>query len=119
MNSLTELIIARGRADLDRSSIAGRQVLTLLRVVDAMDKLIDEAAEAKVACPSCLEIREWALSGIEELSLKFTAPLNLKPDAIKDSIAASVLAARQGTPEQYASARRQEQMARDSVIARG
>lgn len=94
-----------------------RQVVTCARMVVAVDRLIAEAAECRIAAPGLLELREWLVYNISDNCAAAAPPLNVQPDPVKDACAASVVAARFGTAEAYAEARRAESEARAAVPA--
>ena len=96
----------------DPKKALSRQIVAVGRIFVAVDQLIGEAAEARIAAPGILEIRDWCSYNLTEHACLSAQRLNIEPDAIKDAVAGSVLAARSGNPEKYAEARALEADAR-------
>lgn len=96
-----------------------RQTVTAARMLMAVDKLIDEAAECRIPIPGLLEIREWLVHNIEANCADAAPPLPAIDwnDKVKDAVTASNLAARRGTAADYARARENEARARAEAKA--
>jgi hypothetical protein len=105
-----------GPAAGDPRKARARQVSTLATILVACDTLIAEAAEARIPAPGILEIREWCDYGLTEIACLAAPRLNIEPDAIKDAVAGSVVAARRGNPEKYKAARAVEAQARAEAL---
>lgn len=89
-----------------------RQVCTAGRMIVAVDKLLAEAADCRIAAPGLLEIRDWLVHNIEANCAAAMPPLDVRPDPVKDAIAGSNVAARSGNAAAYAAARQIEAAAR-------
>ncbi|MBI5792794.1 MAG: hypothetical protein HZA63_15090 [Rhodocyclales bacterium] len=104
-----------GPAAGDPRKARARQIATVGTFLVACDILITEAAEARIPAPGILEIREWCEFNLTEHACLAAERLNIRPDAVKDAVAGSVLAARSGDPAKYATARAIEAQARREV----
>jgi hypothetical protein len=104
-----------GPAAGDPRKAIARQVATIATMLVACDTLAAEAAEARIPAPGILEIREWCEYSLTETACRLAPRLDIKPDAIKDAVAGSVLAARSGDPEKYRAARDIEAAARKAA----
>lgn len=89
-----------------------RQVCTAARMIVAVDKLLAEAADCRIAAPGLLEIRDWLVLNIETNCAAAMPSLDIRPDPVKDAVAGSNLAARRGTSADYQAARKAEAEAR-------
>lgn len=105
-----------GPAAGDPRKARARQVSTLATILIACDTLITEAAEARIPAPGVLEIRDWCDYGLTEIACLAAPRLNIEPDAVKDAVAGSVVAARSGNPEKYRAARAVEEQARAEAL---
>ncbi len=101
-----------GPAGGSPSRARARQVATVARMLVYTDKLISEAADARIAAPGLLELREWLVYNLTEQAAAAAPALNIQPDPIKDAQAAAVLAARRGNSADYAAAKAAESAAR-------
>lgn len=102
----------------DRDSQAaarGIQALAHIRILELVDKVIEEAAAARVSAPGALEIREWCLHALDTLAVDTSPALNIQPDPIKDAMADTVLAARLGTADAHALALARETTIREAA----
>lgn len=97
---------------LEQAQARGRQVLLMTALIPRLDVLIEEAAIARVSAPGLLEMREWACHNLEEVAAASYEAGQIAADPLKDACAGSVVAARFGTPGQYAAARKAEAAAR-------
>jgi hypothetical protein len=104
-----------GPAAGDPRKARRRQIVTVAKMLVACDTLTTEAADARIPAPGILEIREWCEYNLTETACLAAPCLNIEPDAIKDAVAGSVLAARGGNPEKYKAARAVEAAAREAV----
>lgn len=52
-----------------------RQAMLMIQLVPKLDKLLEEAASARVSAPGLLELREWALVIIEDAADQSAASL--------------------------------------------
>lgn len=101
-----------GKPHGNKRRARSRQIATVARILMAADQLIGEAAEARISAPGLLEIRDWCDYSLTEIAIQDAPRLYVEPDAVKDAVAGSVLAARSGDPEKYAEARAVEADAR-------
>jgi hypothetical protein len=101
-----------GPAAGDPRKARARQVSTLATILVACDTLLTEAAEVRIPAPGILEIHEWCDYALIEIACLAAPRLNIEPDAIKDAVAASVVAARSGDPSKYEAARALEAQVR-------
>jgi hypothetical protein len=104
-----------GPAGGSPSRARARQVATVARMLVYIDKLLIEAADARIIAPGLVEIREWLCFNLTEHATAAAPALNIQPDPIKDAQAAAVLAARRGNSADYAAAQAAESAARASA----
>jgi hypothetical protein len=88
-----------------------RQVTTVARMLIYVDKLIAEAAEARIAAPGLLEMRDWLTFNLDTHAAALAPALDIRPDPLKDAKAAAVVAARRGDSAGYKAAREAERAA--------
>lgn len=88
-----------------------RQVATVARMLVYTDKLIAEAAAARIGAPGLLELREWLAFNLDTHAAALAPALDVRPDPLKDARAAAVSAARKGDRAAYLAAREQEKAA--------
>ena len=87
----------------------GRQALLMVSLIPKLDRLILEAATARVSAPGLIEIREWCEYCLTENAIAAAPSLDIRPDPVKDAVAAAL----SGNPAAYAAARQVESDARE------
>ena len=100
-----------GPAGGSSSRARARQVATVARMLVYTDKLIAEAADARIEAPGLLELRGWLTFNLDTHAAALAPSLDIQPDALKDARAAAVSAARKGDRAAYLAAREQEKAA--------
>ncbi|MCX7165699.1 MAG: hypothetical protein NTV11_05435 [Rhodocyclales bacterium] len=105
-----------GKPHGNKKLARSRQIVTVARILVAADQMITEAAEARISAPGLLEIRDWCDYTLTEIAIQDAPRLYIEPDAVKDAVAGSVLAARSGDPKKYAEARALEADARKGAV---
>lgn len=98
---IIEAIQAVAHDPLNQARSRGLQALTHIRIIELLDQVILDAAQARISAPGALEAREWCLHALEELQAACTPDLNIQPDAVKDAMADTTLAARLGTGDAH------------------
>jgi hypothetical protein len=90
----------------------GRIALLLTAIMPKLDALLIECANARCSAPGILELIDWCEYSLGEVAIAAAPPLDIRPDPVKDALAAAVTAARSGNKAAYFAARASEDEAR-------